>query len=465
MNIEKFLNILNYTDLITILQKIPDNRKRPQVPLDKIILSVIISPFFERYSLNQIDAFHRTNNAKTFFQMKHRKMVASDSLIELIYKNLNPKHLKEVLGQIADDMIKNGLAIGIGGHRILSIDGSHFGREKAVVASFVSLFDCYVDHEAYTQGKEGLSTRMLIRRVCSKYPTDIVVTDGLGLNRKFFKTCRECDVIGFVKFTTKEGKEKPSIIRDADGILERAEEFPEVFYKKYTDYERMKDVEIWMCSGFELIDESRLRKKKKSGKKMSRKKENGLTVIRVREREIKSNQEREFYIITDGEVSREEKKEEGKGKEKKLNINEAREIAKGEGRWSIEINGFRELSQLFASKRKTMRDKVGSTNMLTSRLISLNILNCFLSKNNKMKKGEAKIKQKKEFCGLNGKSATKVNVMKLIHEFLVQYIIRKRCSIYSFIKKNRIKRARSKISRGYSRTVTILSRKSENKKT
>ena len=79
-----------------LFQGFTDIRKRPQIRLQAILMSLFAMPLFGRRSLLSIDRHARTSHYKKLFGCQ-RKMVASDSTFARVLKWLYPQQVKQFL--------------------------------------------------------------------------------------------------------------------------------------------------------------------------------------------------------------------------------------------------------------------------------------------------------------------------------------------------------------------------------
>jgi hypothetical protein len=281
--------------------------------------------------LNELDSFLQTNEAKILFSSEQRDRVVSESLIRKVFSQINPQDIKKTLIDYAKYLSSKGAFKGMKGHTILSVDGSAFGGRYGVWVQICGNYPCIVNYQMYSKyGDEYKAALKAVEEVFKELNIKncIVCADGLSLREGFFDMCNKNGAYGFVRYTPKKGKRKPLIIREADECFEDEKLQRYIECEEFKDEERDEEVEIKCVRGLEY------------GKKKVKRKVN---VIRVREICCKSGQVGEYYIVSDYNF--------GFGK-KVLSLKDARELAKGKGRWQIEINGFKQANQLFGTKTK-----------------------------------------------------------------------------------------------------------------
>ena len=82
-NLFKFYQLLQYKfDFFQLIDKfLMDGRIFPEIPLEKIILSITSMPLLGISSLLQLDQINREDFQKSLLDSEHRDMVVSDSAI------------------------------------------------------------------------------------------------------------------------------------------------------------------------------------------------------------------------------------------------------------------------------------------------------------------------------------------------------------------------------------------------
>lgn len=361
-------------------------------------------PFFERKSINQLDAFLKSDEARQLFDSKERDLVCSASTIERTMSNLKRKELKDLLRATAMYMRRRGMWKGLKGKKVMSIDGSYFGKTFAACLEIVGKAPIMLGYRKSKRGGREYQDAMKIvkeeLKSLGKGSIDIVVGDGLYLKSGFFTGCRKYNVRGVVKYTPHKDKKKPVMLADVDKLIE---EGLVPLTEEFTDEERLEQVKMWKVDNNNFV---RIK---------------GLTVIRVHENKIKekTGELKEYYIVIDGKV-----KMRKRGGD--LTIKDYRELAKGAGRWSIEIECFRSLNQLMSSKRKYFKKVRARENMLTCILISFNLLSLYEYRETKRASVEVSMGNSKS------KQRTRINLLKRIHEGLLRFIVERGVTIFRF---------------------------------
>jgi len=350
----------------TLNQWLKDTRKLFKIPLTTIVLTFILRPFFGCESINQLDHFLKTTKAKTLFGCVKRTMVASATTIRRIFLMLLPNQFKKGLLSFVKYLYSIGALKGVKEHIIACVDGSCFGNNFAVCFYIASGCSAMVNFKTYKKrGKELKAAYKLIKETLhlladSCIQIHLLCTDALYFNIKFFNLCIEHDIHPFVVYTYKKksdcDKRYRTIIEEADRIFDSKIYQKDVKCKRYEDRVRKQLVEIKCAKGFEMRGVSK-----------------PLNVIRIRERDIKTNTHiKTTYIITTYNFTEEER-------EGVLSLIQARELSKGDGRWSIEIDGFRNLNQLFDSKREFTRgNRRRFENYLIGIFFSYNVLALYI---------------------------------------------------------------------------------------
>jgi hypothetical protein len=380
------------------LQVLRDYRRKPQIPLRKIVLAVIFKAFFELKSINQLDSFLKTNDARRFFDSTHRKMVCSASTIERICRYTDPTQFRDILRNNAYYMRDLGLWRGIKNKKIVSIDGSFFGRLFAVCLLVAGKAPCMLGYKPSKKGKEYTHALELIEQELPLLPygyIDYLVGDGLYLKVKFFLTLRKYGTKGIVKYTPKPKKKRPKILQEIDKLIKKTTA-PD---HSFTDKHRLQNVSMWVFNHRKLTEELGY-----------------FTVIKVKEESIKDQHSKasQYYIIIDGDIST-------SGKGRSLSLEQYRELAKGAGRWAIEIEGFKQMNQLFSSKRKYFKNSTAMENILTSIMLSFNLMSLYVYKHSKTLHVNSILRHR-----------TRLNILKRLHNSLMRHLVTRGLNLFEF---------------------------------
>lgn len=357
-----------------------DCREKPQIPIENIPGSCYVGLVCEMPSMNALDAFLKEEEVKKFFNSTHRKMVASDTTIERIYRTIKTDELKNILSKTIEVVENDGREKGVKGKVIGSVDGSRFGKRWANVFMLCGEVRCVVDYEIYTKrGNELNAAKKLIPRVLKGRKVDITVGDSLYLNKPFFKMCLKNNSHGLVKYTPDKDARLPDILRELENILDRGndEMRREMYIEEGIDYKRMVRYKVESVREFKM-----------DGIKES------ITAMRITEEKIKKDKKNEgnqtkYFIVTTYPVEHKKVEE-----SKEITVLDCRELAKGAGRWAIEIQGFKQMNQLFSSKRWKFKNRRAWENMLLTIFILFNVFFDFqhtMLKKEKMEESKKKL--------------------------------------------------------------------------
>jgi hypothetical protein len=175
-----------------------DIRKRPQIRLQAILMSLYTMPLFGRRSLLSNDRQARSSHYKKLFGSQ-RKMVASDSTFARVLKWLSPQQVKQfLLGFLAKfeqrDMLRKRLSAKGRLRRLGILDGSYMGGHWLVTLCLAGKIDNPVmvercDH----QGQEQLVARKMMQaaeKVLGKLRPELWLLDALYFNRNTIAIAR-----------------------------------------------------------------------------------------------------------------------------------------------------------------------------------------------------------------------------------------------------------------------------------
>ena len=175
-----------------LFQGFTDIRKRPQIRLQAILMSLFAMPLFGRRSLLSIDRHARTSHYKKLFGC-HRKMVASDSTFARVLKWLSPQQVKQfLLGFLqrfeGRDLLRKRLSPKGRLRRLGILDGSYMGGHWLVTLCLAGKIDYPVMVEPYhNRGEEQQTARKLMQvaaKVLGKLRPELWLLDALYFNTK-----------------------------------------------------------------------------------------------------------------------------------------------------------------------------------------------------------------------------------------------------------------------------------------
>jgi hypothetical protein len=144
-----------------------DIRKRPQIRLQAILMSLYTMPLFGRRSLLSNDRQSRSSHYKKLFGSQ-RRMVASDSTFARVLKWLYPQQVKQfLLGFLQRfeqrDLLRKRLSPKGRLRRLGILDGSHMGSHWLVTLCLAGKIDYPVMVErCHNQGQEQLVARKMM---------------------------------------------------------------------------------------------------------------------------------------------------------------------------------------------------------------------------------------------------------------------------------------------------------------
>jgi hypothetical protein len=304
-----------------------DSRKKPQIPIIHIYKALMFIPELRLKSFLQLDGYLRLPEAKELIGSK-REMVASDSTITRVLKQVEPKKLREITNaQIRAKNIAGDMKIKITSGRKLSVgivDGTTIGKKLASVLYRIGEVNLFVDMERIEKkGKELEASWKVTERNISEL--DLIVFDGLYYVKEKINSLIERGKHVLIK-TKEKGL---LVIQDAESMFSQYEMF-----KDTVSYYEGKEVrtngdkfsyKIWSCGGFrtEGIDYP-------------------LKIGKVEMKNLKNNEEEVFYVITSLE---------------ELTGEEMKDFATW--RWRIENNGFKKSNEHYAIKHAFIKNKEG----------------------------------------------------------------------------------------------------------
>jgi hypothetical protein len=155
-----------------LFEDFTDIRKRPQIRLQAILMSLFAMPLFGRRSLLSNDRHARTSHYKKLFGCE-RKMVASDSTFARVLKWLYPQQVKQFLLSFLHrfaqhDLLRTRLSPKGKLRRLGILDGSYMGGHWLATLCLAGKIDYPVMVERYnTQGQE-LPTALKMMKEAAK---------------------------------------------------------------------------------------------------------------------------------------------------------------------------------------------------------------------------------------------------------------------------------------------------------
>lgn len=170
-----------------LFQGFTDIRKRPQIRLQAILMSLFAMPLFGRRSLLSNDRHARTSHYKKLFGCQ-RKMVASDSTFARVLKWLSPQQGKQFLVGFLQrferrDLLRKRLSPKGRLRRLGILDGSYMGGHWLVTLCLAGKIDYPLMVErCHNQGQEQLVARQMMRaagKLLGKLRPELWLLDAL----------------------------------------------------------------------------------------------------------------------------------------------------------------------------------------------------------------------------------------------------------------------------------------------
>jgi len=312
----------------SIISRIKEYRKRPQIPLATAVNSIVQMVALGQRSLLEVDQHARSPAFKAWHAVK-RRMVVSDSTLERILGNIDLEEARAVLHKCVQVVsAEAALSVELSSGRSIRIgvvDGSNFGGFSGCVFAIAGMVATPVDIQMHNKGKELVASRQLLSRISRSFGkrfVDIVVGDGLYMTKDHIRQCKEelgCESL--VK-TTEKGL---SVVQDAEQLFAAADGLEGIEYAEGIDIERGIKYKVMAAGGFQW-----------DGLPYK------LKVAKVEEEKLKPKPGQEryevFWVITT---------------DQSLSAEELRELA--HKRWQIENNIFKRLNELVGSKRGWIR--------------------------------------------------------------------------------------------------------------
>jgi len=181
-----------------LFQGFTDIRKRPQIRLQAILMSLFAMPLFGMRSLLSNDRQARTGHYKKLFGCE-RKMVASDSTFARVLRWLFPQQVKQFLFGFLQrfergDLLRKRLSHKGKLRRLGILDGSYMGGHWLVTLCLAGRIDYPVMVErCQSQGQEQGVARQMMReapRVLGAQRPELWLLDALYFNRNTISIAR-----------------------------------------------------------------------------------------------------------------------------------------------------------------------------------------------------------------------------------------------------------------------------------
>src|SRR5271157_3345251 len=350
-HLNKFLRFCNKS--FSIKHKInlfTDKRKKYEIPLANIFLSILYSFLLECSTFLSKDHLNREPFFKNFLNCE-REMVASDTtLFRNLSNNLDPREVSEINFEIAKklpDILINPVL----NRRCGILDGTGFGNYLYEVMLVPGKIDLILNfNQIFKKGTELNSARSLLLETKNNFGAgyfDLFLEDGLYYSKNHFELCIKTLKSHLLVKTT----ERLNIIKDVEFYIEN--NAPEVQTLKGYDDERMCEYTI---KAVKNIYADTIAYSLQAAI---------ITEHYVKPRKNKTNTETFYAITSDLSLTLEE-------------IRYASHL-----RWRIENNGFKRLNKTMQSKKKKSKDERCCLNTLWIIFIAYNLLNLFLFMNKK----------------------------------------------------------------------------------
>ena len=202
-----------------------DIRKRPQIRLQAILMSLFAMPLFGMRSLLSNDRQARSTHYKKLFGYE-RKMVASDSTFARVLKWLVPTQVKQfLLGFLprfeCQDLLRKRLNPKGRLRRLGILDGSYMGGHWLVTLCLAGKIDYPVMVErCVTQGQEQQVSRTMMAaaaKVLGKLRPELWLLDALYFNRNTIAIARRQRAHALFKFKDADYR---SVTADAANLFQ-----------------------------------------------------------------------------------------------------------------------------------------------------------------------------------------------------------------------------------------------------
>ncbi len=181
-----------------LFQGFTDIRKRPQIKLQAILMSLFAMPLFGMRSLLSNDREARTGHYKKLFGCE-RKMVASDSTFARVLKWLYPQQVKQFLLNLRGrferrDLLRKRLSPKGRLRRMGILDGSYMGGHWLVTLCLAGKIDYPVMVERCdNQGQEQRVARMMMQaapKMLGELRPELWLLDALYFNKNTIAIAR-----------------------------------------------------------------------------------------------------------------------------------------------------------------------------------------------------------------------------------------------------------------------------------
>jgi hypothetical protein len=202
-----------------------DIRKRPQIPLQAILMSLFAMPLLGLKSLLSNDREARTSRYKKLFGCD-RKMVASDSTFARVLKWLFPGQVKSFLLGFLDtfehhDLLRKRLSPKCRPRRLGILDGSYMGGHWLVTLCLAGKIDYPVMVErCRNHGQEQLVAREMMSaaaKILGKQRPELWLLDALYFNENTIAIVRRQGAQVLFKFKDADYR---TVTADADNLFQ-----------------------------------------------------------------------------------------------------------------------------------------------------------------------------------------------------------------------------------------------------
>jgi hypothetical protein len=208
-----------------LFTRFTDIRKRPQIRLQAILMSLFTMPLFGRRSLLSNDRHARTSHYKKLFGCE-RKMVASDSTFARVLKWLYPQQVKQfLLGFLqrfeGQDLLRKRLSPKGKLRRLGILDGSFMGSHWMVTLCLAGKIDFPVMVERYH--KQGLELPTALKmmkeaaKVLGKLHPELWLLDALYFTKNTIAIARRQHAHLLFKFKNADYR---SVTADASNLFQ-----------------------------------------------------------------------------------------------------------------------------------------------------------------------------------------------------------------------------------------------------
>ncbi len=202
-----------------------DIRKRPQIRLQAILMSLYTMPLFGKRSLLSNDRQARSSHYKKLFGSQ-RKMLASDSTFARVLKWLNPQQTKQfLLGFVQRferrDLLRKRLSPKGRLRRLGILDGSYMGGHWLVTLCLAGKIDYPLMVErCFNQGQEQLVARKMMQaaaKLLGKLRPELWLLDALYFTANTIAIARRQRAHVLFKFKDADYR---SVTTDAQNLFQ-----------------------------------------------------------------------------------------------------------------------------------------------------------------------------------------------------------------------------------------------------